>query len=132
MRACTVATARRGEDRPGSEPVPGYRLVARVGTGGAGEVWCAEAPGGLRVALKIVRLGGGLGRRELSNLRILRAIRHPNLLAYFGAWRSDGRLIIGMELADRSLWDRFAEARCRGWRVSRWASCWASSARSRG
>ena len=30
MRACTAATARPVEDRPGSEPVPGYRLVARV------------------------------------------------------------------------------------------------------
>jgi serine/threonine protein kinase len=94
--------------------VPGYHLLARVGSGGAGDVWCAEAPGGLRVALKIVRLAGGLGRRELANLRILRAIRHPNLLVYFGAWQARGRLIIGMELADRSLWDRFAEARGQG------------------
>jgi serine/threonine protein kinase/Flp pilus assembly protein TadD len=101
-------------DRPGAEPVPGYRLLNRVGAGGAGEVWCAEAPGGLRVALKIVRLGGGLGRREMANIRILRAIRHPNLLAYFGAWQLDGRLVIGMELADRSLWDRFTEARSQG------------------
>ncbi len=114
MRACTAAAARPAEDRPGSEPVPGYRLVARVGSGGAGDVWRAEAPGGLRVALKIVPLGGGLGRREMGNLRILRAIRHPNLLAYFGAWQRDGRLIIGMELADRSLWDRFLEARAQG------------------
>ena len=82
--------------------------------GGAGEVWAAEAPGGLRVAMKIVRLTGPLGRREMINLRILRSIRHPNLLAYFGAWQTDGRLIIGMELADRSLWDRFAEARRQG------------------
>jgi serine/threonine protein kinase/Tfp pilus assembly protein PilF len=94
--------------------VPGYRLLERVGVGGAGEVWSAEAPGGLRVALKIVRLAGELGQREMSNLRILRAIRHPNLLAYFGAWQAEGRLIIGMELADRSLWDRFAEAAGQG------------------
>jgi serine/threonine protein kinase len=106
--------ARPDADQPGTEPVPGYRLLNRVGAGGAGEVWCAEAPGGLRVALKIVRLSGGLGRREVANLRILRAIRHPNLLAYFGAWQLGGRLIIGMELADRSLWDRFAEARSEG------------------
>src|SRR6185312_15651184 len=96
MRARTVATARRDEDRQGAEPVPGYHLLARVGSGGAGDVWCAEAPGGLRVALKIVRLAGGLGRRELANLRILRAIRHPNLLVYFGAWQARDRLIIGM------------------------------------
>ena len=114
MRACTAATTRPDPDGPGAELVPGYRLIARVGSGGAGDVWCAEAPGGLQVALKIVRLSGGLGRREMANIRILRAIRHPNLLAYFGAWHLEDRLIIGMELADRSLWDRFAEARAGG------------------
>ncbi|MHB1556071.1 MAG: protein kinase domain-containing protein [Isosphaeraceae bacterium] len=88
--------------------------MARIGSGGAGDVWQAEAPGGLRVALKIVPLGDGLGRREMANLKILRAVRHPNLLAYFGAWQAEGRLIIGMELADRSLWDRFLEARQAG------------------
>jgi hypothetical protein len=36
MRACTAATARPAEDRPGSEPVPDYRLVARVGGRAAG------------------------------------------------------------------------------------------------
>jgi serine/threonine protein kinase len=114
MRACAKATVERDQDRPGTELVPGYRLVARVGSGGAGDVWSAEAPGGLRVALKIVRLTGGLGRREMANVRILRAIRHPNLLAYFGAWQHRDRLIVGMELADGSLWDRLAEARYLG------------------
>ena len=78
-----------------------------MGAGGAGEVWCAEGPGGLPVALKLVRLACKLGGRELDNLRILRAVRHPNLLAYFGAWTTDDLLIIGMELAECSLWDRF-------------------------
>ncbi len=114
MRASTAPKPPRAEDRPGSQPVPGYRLVARIGSGGAGDVWQAEAPGGLRVALKIVPLSNGLGRREMANLRILRALRHPNLLAYFGAWQTESRLIIGMELADRSLWDRFVEARTAG------------------
>jgi serine/threonine protein kinase len=68
----------------------------------------------LPVALKLIRLSGRLGGRERSNLRILRAVRHPNLLAYFGAWTFDDLLVIGMELADRSLWDRFKEAADRG------------------
>src|SRR5579883_1202934 len=114
MRACTASAPRHVRDRPGSEPVPGYRLLERIGLGGAGEVWSAEAPGGLRVALKLVPLVGGLGQRERNSLRVLRAIRHPNLLAYFGAWQSDDRLIIGMELADRSLWDRYVEATSQG------------------
>ena len=93
--------------RAGAEPVPGYRLVERLGVGGAGEVWCAEGPGGLPVALKLVRLSCKLGGRELDNLRILAAVRHPNLLAYFGAWTTGDLLIIGMELADCSLWDHY-------------------------
>ena len=114
MRAGVAVRTGRDEHRAGTELVPGYRLLARVGSGGAGEVWSAEAPGGLRVALKIVRLAGDLGRREVANVRILRAIRHPNLLAYFGAWQYRDQLIIGMELADGSLFDRLAEARSQG------------------
>jgi serine/threonine protein kinase len=95
--------------RIGDEPVPGFRLLQRIGRGGSGEVWRAEGPGGLPVALKLIRSAGPLGSRELRNLHILRAIRHPNLLAYFGAWITDDLLILGMELADRSLWDLWRE-----------------------
>jgi serine/threonine protein kinase/tetratricopeptide (TPR) repeat protein len=114
MASSTVARLSCHTVRPGDEPVPGFRLIQRVGRGGAGEVWRAEGPGGLPVALKLVRLGSRLGSRELSNLHILRAIRHPNLLAYFGAWTDEHLLILGMELADQSLWDLWREHAARG------------------
>ena len=37
-----------------AEPIPGYRLIERIGGGGFGEVWKAEAPGGLLKAIKFV------------------------------------------------------------------------------
>jgi serine/threonine protein kinase len=98
------------EIRPGGEPVPGYHLVGRLGRGNFGEVWKAIAPGGFPVALKIVPLQERGKASELHALEIIKNIRHPNLVTSFGAWEREGCLIIAMELADRTLWDRFQEA----------------------
>jgi serine/threonine-protein kinase len=93
----------------GDEPIPGHRLVARVGGGGAGEVWKAQSAGGFMVALKLVPLVAKMGEAELRSLEILKSIRHPNLLAIFGAWQQQHHLIIVMELADKTLHDRYRE-----------------------
>src|SRR4051812_20060877 len=72
---------------PGTEPLAGYRLIGRLGGGGFGEVWKADAPGGFQVALKFVRLGDGAGVIEERALTVINRIRHANLLNQFGAWQ---------------------------------------------
>ena len=43
-----------GPREPNAEPIPGYRLIEPIGSGGFGEVWKCEAPGGLFKAIKFV------------------------------------------------------------------------------
>ena len=102
-----------------AEPIPGYRLVERIGAGGFGEVWKCQAPGGLLKAIKIVRtadpLGGpGLADQELRALRRVQAVRHPYLLSLDRYDVVNGQHLIVTELADGSLWDRFRACRAAG------------------
>ena len=52
---------------PDGEPIPGYRLVEPIGTGGFGEVWRCIAPGGIQKAIKFVY--GNLNSLEGDDLR---------------------------------------------------------------
>jgi serine/threonine protein kinase len=99
-----------------SEILPGYRLLTKIGSGGYGEVWKCEAPGGLHKAVKIVYAdlddqGNHRTEQELSALRRVQAVRHPYLLSLERYDIVDGRLVIVTELADCNLWDRFLEFR---------------------
>jgi formylglycine-generating enzyme required for sulfatase activity len=96
------------------EPIAGYRLVKRLGVGGFGEVWQADGPGGFAVALKFVALEDRAGEVEQRALEIVKGIRHANLLATFGAWVTGPHLIMALELADLSLWDRLHQAQREG------------------
>src|SRR5580704_12248083 len=105
----------------GAEPLPGYRLIERLGRGGYGEVWKAEAPGGLFKAIKYVY--GDLdsagddnkaASQELKALHRVKTIRHPYILSIEQFREVEGQLVIVMELADRNLWDRFHECRTQG------------------
>jgi serine/threonine protein kinase len=104
-----------------AEPLPGYRLIERLGGGGFGEVWKAEAPGGMFKAIKFVYGDlegaddeGARAGQEFKALKRIITIRHPFILSLERFDIIDGKLLIVTELADRTLWDRFRECRAEG------------------
>jgi serine/threonine protein kinase len=103
------------------EPIPGYTLVEPLGQGGFGDVWKAEAPGGLPKAIKFVRgsLNDAEGRmpavQELKALNRVKQVHHPFILGIERVDIVEGQLMIVMELADRNLQHRLEECQARGW-----------------
>ena len=94
--------------KPG-EPVLGYTLKERIGSGGYGEVWVAEAPGGLGKAIKFIYgyHDENRAQRELKALNRIKEVRHPFLLSLERIDIVDGQMVVITELADMSLKDRF-------------------------
>jgi hypothetical protein len=101
------------EGAAGADPavvpmVGGYRLLKRLGNGALGEVWKAEAPGGVEVAVKRLSrtLDADEAQYELHSLEHVKRLRHHYLAQIHAYWVHKNRLFIVMELADGSLLDR--------------------------
>ncbi len=92
---------------PGYEPIAGYTLEQKIGEGGFGEVWRANAPGGIKKAVKFVfgATHANRGSRELKSLERIKGVHHPFLLTLERFGVVDDQLVIVTELADGSLED---------------------------
>lgn len=101
---------------PGMEPVPGYRLIKKIGKGAFGEVWSASSRG-KQFAIKFfhgdlnapearIRVG-----RELEGLFRIKKVTHPLILQIVDLVVRDDTLILVTELADLSLEKLFNKIR---------------------
>src|SRR5438445_7358139 len=104
-----------------AEPLPGYRLIEPLGTGGFGEVWKCEAPGGLFKAIKFVYgnlnsldTDAARAEQERDALNRVKEVRHPFVLSIEQIQNVSGELVIVTELADKSLHDLFVEHQAAG------------------
>ncbi|HUY32749.1 MAG TPA: tubulin-like doman-containing protein [Pirellulales bacterium] len=96
-----------------AEPIAGYLVQERIGAGGYGEVWRAEAPGGIAKAIKVVygHRDDQRAAKELNALNRIKDVRHPFLLSLERIELIDGHLIIVTELASSSLRNLFDQHR---------------------
>jgi hypothetical protein len=105
----TSGTQIGGLSMPGD--VGRFKKIDRLGSGGFGEVWRGEAPGGVPCAIKVVfrPIEHEAAQREMQSLELIKVLRHPFLLSTQQFFQEEGKLHIVMELADGSLRDRLKE-----------------------
>jgi hypothetical protein len=81
-----------------------YRMIARVGRGGMGDVWRADdLVLGTEVALKLMRSTSPSARlRILQEVRLARQITHPAVCRVFDVGETDDTLFLSMEFVPTS------------------------------
>jgi tetratricopeptide (TPR) repeat protein len=87
---------------PGTVLAARYRIVARLGRGGMGEVWRADdLVLGTPVALKFLTKTGSDARlRILNEVRLARQVTHPVICRVFDVGEADGIVFFSMELVE--------------------------------
>jgi serine/threonine protein kinase len=110
VKGTNRAVARRVLREANAEPLPGYVLVERLGSGGFGEVWKCEAPGGGNKAIKFVLRNFGSDAANDSprhqgalTLQRIHHLRHPSILAPDRVEMVGDDLVLVMDLAERHL-----------------------------
>lgn len=94
----------------------GYKLLRRIASGAFADVYEAEALGGVRAAVKIIRqsLTNEDAKRELEALEVFKQLSHTCLVQLRGIWVHEDRLCVAMDLGDCTLRDRLQECRKEG------------------
>lgn len=85
----------------GSQPIPGHRLIQRLGAGAFGEVWEAHDPNGKPVALKFMSCHSA--SQVSSEIRIFRGLselNHPRFIRMYGIHATADHIVLSMERAD--------------------------------
>lgn len=102
---------------PGCRPIPGMRILRKIGQGGTGIVVEVSAHGGVPKAAKYVRLdpANPLSAHELESLQLVASIQHPFLLTIDRFSVDEDSIVIVMELAECNLADEFRRSREDGW-----------------
>ena len=84
---------------PGEVFAGRYRMVERIGSGGMGDVWCADdLVLETEVALKVIASTNPAARERIfSEVRLARQITHPAVCRVFDVGEAEGLIFFSME-----------------------------------
>ena len=88
--------------RPGDVFAKRYRMIARIGRGGMGDVWRADdLVLGTPIALKLIHASGPDARTQIINeVRLARQITHPAVCRVFDVGDDQAQVFLSMELVE--------------------------------